>query len=166
MSAGKRFASESSLKMMEQSSLHITLNFVGDVEDREIPGLCKAFTKALESVEPFRIELSGFGGFPNLECPRVLWTGVDEGTESLIDINEKFKNIIEDFGFLQEKRYSPHITIARTQHRDIDSDIIKRIQSSFERMQFDAFRAKSVVVFNSLQEKKGPTYIPLATLPM
>lgn len=154
------------LRPVHRNSLHITLNFVGDVEDRETPELCRAFSRAIESEEDFQISLGGLGAFPNLERPRVLWLGVEQGEEELTVINQKLRDVIEDFGFVQEKRYKPHVTLARVQHRSVDSSIITSAKTRFEQLQWPTFSAESVIVYNSILEKEGPTYIRLATLPL
>lgn len=160
----KRFASRPNLRFVEPAAMHLTLNFIGDAEDRELPKLCRELSAALKSHSAFEIELTQLGAFPNFDRPRVFWVGVQRGSEELIEINSKFRDIIEDSGFLQEKRYLPHVTIARTQHRNVDGGLIEEMQASFNRLSLEPFSAKNVIVFNSLLEKKGPTYIRLATM--
>ena len=164
VSACGRFAGSSGLKWVEPSGLHLTLNFVGDVEDREIPNLCTAFARNLDNLDPFPIQLQGMGAFPNFDRPRVLWLGVVEGEEPLVELNRRFRDIIEEYGFVQEKRFTPHVTLARTQKSNLAPNEITRMQQHFDRLNLDRFRASEVVVFNSLLEKKGPTYVRLSTM--
>lgn len=164
VSSCAKFQADADLRFVESTGLHITLNFVGDVEDRETPALCKAFKNSINDVPDFGIQLHGLGAFPHKERPRVLWVGVREGHESLCTINERFRDVIEDFGFVQEKRYEPHVTIARTKNRSVQPDVLKDLTHSVERNDFDMFQAEEVIVFNSLLEKEGPTYVPLATI--
>ena len=152
------------LRCVSQDALHITLNFIGDVEDRETPALCKALSSRLDSHQPFEVQLDGLGAFPNFDRPRVLWIGVKEGSEEISLINQQLRETIEDFGFVQEKRFLPHLTVARVQNRNLEQPALKKIQSAFERSQWPAFTARSVIVFNSILEKSGPVYIPLATM--
>lgn len=163
-STSQRVLRDPSLRLVANDSMHITLNFIGDVEDRETPELCRRLEKALDGVCGFPVSIQGFGGFPNLARPRVLWIGVEQGREELVMINRKLRDAIEDFGLLQEKRYSPHLTLARVQSRQLDADRLQSIQSTFERMQWNDFYAAEVIVYNSILEKEGPTYIPMARL--
>ena len=159
-----RFAHVPNLNLIESEGLHITLNFVGNVDDVEVPTLCKRIANASEEFLDFPVQLSGFGGFPNLEKPRVFWVGIDKGGETLVDLNASFRSEIEDLGFLQEQRYTPHVTIARTKQRPIS--IIERddLKTAIERLEFDEFNVEEVVVFSSVADKNGPVYVPLSTI--
>ncbi len=64
----------------KQGNFHLTLKFLGDVEDRNINEISAALQKIAESQTPFSIEIGGIGAFPNLARPRVLWVGLKQGT--------------------------------------------------------------------------------------
>jgi len=116
---------------------HLTLAFLGDAD----PDVIK---KRLESVEfePFKLKLSVMGCFPNKFSPRVLWVGV----EPRQPVNELHGRIEKTLG-LQDKKFHPHITLARNPKR-------------FERQEIEPMEIKvdSFVLVSSTLTRQGPIY--------
>src|SRR5580704_3947079 len=67
------------VKWVEAANLHLTLLFLGEVEDRDLAAICRATSKVTSELSCFSLTLEGVGGFPNMRRPRVLWVGVGEG---------------------------------------------------------------------------------------
>src|SRR5687768_9630793 len=61
----------------DPEKMHVTLQFLGDVEDTLIPDVCKRVATAAALFEPFFIEFSKAGAFPAADRPRTLWIGVE-----------------------------------------------------------------------------------------
>src|SRR3954470_1669640 len=62
-------------------TLHVTLLFLGDVEDRDLHTVCRAVGGVCAKLKPFPITVEGVGCFPSPSRPRTLWAGVKEGAE-------------------------------------------------------------------------------------
>jgi 2'-5' RNA ligase len=100
------------LKPVERENIHLTLKFLGDV-DEGLLGEVKRVVGGL-NFEPFRMNLSETGAFPNLRRPRVIWAGVSQGGDELSAIFRELEAGFVGLGFKREgRRFSPHITIAR-----------------------------------------------------
>src|SRR3972149_12274860 len=61
------------VKWVAPENLHWTLQFLGDVEELEIPTLCTAVTAAVCELESFDLQARGAGAFPAADRPRTLW---------------------------------------------------------------------------------------------
>src|ERR1700681_3615489 len=72
-------ASAAGVKWVEPDNLHVTLLFLGEVDDRELPGVCRAAQEAVADLPAFPLSIEGAGCFPNPRRPRVLWVGVVQG---------------------------------------------------------------------------------------
>src|ERR1700730_712599 len=70
----------SAVKWVEPKNLHVTLLFLGEVDDREVPAVCRVAAEQTGKHSSFRMSIEGVGCFPNPRRPRVLWIGVGEGT--------------------------------------------------------------------------------------
>ena len=74
------------MKWVPEDNLHLTLKFLGDVVDRDVPQVCNAIRQCCETISPFELEFEGTGGFPCDDRPRVIWAGITVGGEILVDL--------------------------------------------------------------------------------
>jgi len=99
------------VRPVRPTQLHLTLHFLGDVED----DVCAALRDALAGVhgERFRLSIRGTGVFPPRGRPSVLWAGVDD-SHDLIRLHTAIGEAVASCGLEIERRpYVPHVTIAR-----------------------------------------------------
>ena len=104
-----------SVKWVEPHNLHVTVLFLGEVEDRELHGLFKMLTKVCAKVAAFDLRLGGVGAFPTPRRPKTLWAGVTTGAEKLQGLYAAIEEPLIDLGsYRQEERaYTPHLTLGR-----------------------------------------------------
>jgi 2'-5' RNA ligase len=144
-------------KPVEDENIHLTLRFLGDVEENLIPSVERAM-EPLASIPPFKMRVRGVGVFPDLRSPRVVWVGVGEGSEMLrsmrgiLDRGLRGLKIYED-----EHGFTPHITIARVRGR---ANIDKLSIYVEENMDLDlGFSSVTrVVLKRSFLTPRGPIY--------
>src|SRR5262245_8458674 len=58
------------------SPFHVTLAFLGDVDERDLNDLCKAVAEASAGIPRFEASVEGVGAFPDPARPRVIWAGL------------------------------------------------------------------------------------------
>ncbi len=97
------------IRLVKKSNLHITLEFLGEVSEYDQRQLIDQAN--LIKAEPFEIKLSNVGWWRK---PGVLWIGPEHIPQSLTNLVESIKQIVEQQGLETDKRsYKPHVTIAR-----------------------------------------------------
>jgi len=102
------------VKWVEPENLHVSLLFLGEVEDREVISVCRAVEEVAQKHSGFLMSVETVGCFPNPRRPRVLWVGVGEGKQALCAIHDALETPLLDLGYRrEERRYSPHITLGR-----------------------------------------------------
>jgi 2'-5' RNA ligase len=102
------------VKWVEPENLHVTLKFLGQVDERAVHTVCRLAEEAVAGREPVQITVAGVGAFPNAKRPRVIWAGVTEGGPELIRIHGDLEQALRDEGYPREDRpYTPHITLGR-----------------------------------------------------
>ncbi len=103
------------VKWVEPDNLHVTLLFLGEVEDRETPALCQAVADCCAGRDAFSMSVETVGCFPNPRRPRVVWVGVGTGSAELIALHDALEPPLLDLGcYRRENRaYTPHITLGR-----------------------------------------------------
>ncbi len=95
-------------------NMHLTLKFLGEVDERILPDLKAVAEDAATKVQPFRVAYGAFGGFPNLSNPRVIFFEAKEGKRGLSEIAHLLETGVEPLGIERERRpFKAHLTLAR-----------------------------------------------------
>src|SRR5262245_45951503 len=102
------------VKWVEPENLHVTLLFLGEVDDRAIPRVCKVVAETTQKHAAFTMSVETAGCFPNPRRARVLWIGVGQGAQELCRLHDDLERPLEELGYRrEERRYTPHITLGR-----------------------------------------------------
>lgn len=167
----QRFISElkgldKDVKWVEEKNLHITLKFLGEEPITKVEKLKGVLAKGIPDLKlsPFRLNLKGFGGFPNLDRPRVIWIGLEgEGVSQLKTLRDFIEAEARRIDFSkEEKSFSPHITIGRVKVGKISSALKARLEKE-ENAEFGDFLVREIILMRSQLFPSGPVYTPLAT---
>jgi 2'-5' RNA ligase len=101
------------VRWVERENLHVTLRFLGEVDEAQVTRLTAALAAPVP-VEPFEMELGGGGCFPGAGPPRVAWVGVTGGVEEARAVFSQLDERLAPLGFAREARgYTPHVTLGR-----------------------------------------------------
>lgn len=147
------------VKWVEPESMHITLLFLGEVDDRELHSVCRAVQKVAATEAPFLLGVSGLGAFPTPRRPKVAWAGITEGADELKRLHEKLETAMLNLGCYrtEERDYTPHLTLGRVKGEAdglvLAPELAKRLTWSGGRTLID-----EVLVFSSELERSGPVY--------
>ena len=142
--------SQKEFKIVEEENLHITLLFLGYLNEDAIEKL-KEKMNSLRKFKQFNAVIGGIGNF-NL---RVLWVRVREGAK---EIEEIAKKLVELVGVKEEERFHAHITVARTR-KEADRKKVKEKLSELEKIKFEeTVWIKSIDLMESVLSPKGPKY--------
>lgn len=97
------------VKMLPQDNYHLTLKFIGDVEDEK---KVKEIENALSSIHfsPFEILFMGSGAFPHPDRPRAIWIGGK--SPGCVDLATKIAEALS-FLNLPHEKFTIHLTVAR-----------------------------------------------------
>lgn len=106
-------AAEPSLAWVPRDRLHLTMKFMGEVDDAGAARLAAAASVVAAAHGPFEMILGGVGAFPNFRRARVVWLGV-EADPRLELLHHDLELACGAAGFEVEGRpFRPHITLAR-----------------------------------------------------
>ena len=114
-----RVADASGVRLTDPANVHVTLKFLGDVDDKRVSALTDALETAVDDAgfDPFTAEFGGLGAFPSAEYIRVLWVGVREGSDELARLHEAIEERTVGIRFdPADHEFTPHATIARMDH--------------------------------------------------
>jgi 2'-5' RNA ligase len=101
------------LRWVSGKSIHLTISFIGNFNENQIPSLVENIQSALTQ-NPFTISIEGTGLFPNQKSPNVFWLGIRKGESELINLHSQLSKVLSKFEINTTKTsFTPHITIAR-----------------------------------------------------
>lgn len=93
---------------------HITLAFLGEVAEYQLPHLTGRLAGVASSSGPMSLTLSGAGAFPSVGRPSVLWVGLAGDVAALRDLATEVAVAVSEAGVVLEGRpFAAHLTIAR-----------------------------------------------------
>lgn len=116
------------IRWVRRSQFHITLKFLGE-NTREVTEDVKEALIPLKHFEPFTVELSYIGAFPNLNTPRVLWLSGDKGAGELGHVAKSVNDVLSDIDGLSmdAKKFQPHLTLARLKDSYLPENLVRRL---------------------------------------
>lgn len=101
------------IQWLQPDLYHLTLKFLGDVRMDRLPPLEKAVARVAGATRAFDLRLEGFGAFPTIRRPDVLWLGADP-TPALRCLKQDLEWGLASHGFERETRaFHPHVTLGR-----------------------------------------------------
>jgi len=150
----------SSLRWVKPEHAHLTLVFLGNVEDARAPAVVDALGRDVEAA-PFEAVFQDAGVFPPRGAPRVLWIGVEAGARELIALQRTLASRVTALGLpLEERAFHPHLTLARwRESRPADRS---RALDAAPRGVVARARIEGATLYQSRLSPSGPAYTPLA----
>lgn len=142
-------ARDQALRLVPEEQLHITLVFLGQMEERE-RDQAAAQLDEIAGLSAFEVAATEIVGLPRKRPPRVIAAAMEEPTGLLSGIHDRLAaGLVEKNLYKQEKRpYFPHVTIARAKGRTrLDLEGIHP-----EPVKFTAVR---VTLYNSILKREG-----------
>ena len=148
---------------VKPSVLHVTLRFIGEVEDGIVPGLCERLTRPIV-MPPFEVAWRGVGAFPSPRHPRALWLGVVSGGAGLgaleAEVSRRLVGTVEP----EARPLLPHLTLGRIKMAGAGVDWPKVLRAVEVR---DAHSmVDRVTLYRSRLSRQGPNYTGLVTAPL
>ncbi len=150
------------IRWTKKENLHITLKFLGYVNDKELLGLSQALKEATASQKRFSLKLTKicYGPLPLERVPRMVWV-VGEPSREIVYLNEEIENLVSKISKrYQEKgkrKFTPHITLGRIRQWQWQR-IEPEERPSIERDLDLPLKVCSVEIMESILKKGGAEY--------
>ena len=101
------------LAWVRREHRHLTLKFLGEVEEASAGKAIEAADRAAARHQPLEMSVRDIGAFPNFRRARVVWSGVEQEPRLEL-LHHDLELECEREGFEVEGRpFRPHITLAR-----------------------------------------------------
>lgn len=145
---------DKNLNWEKKEKIHLTLKFVGDVDDELIPQI-KNDLEFLREYKTQNLQITGFGFFFRFKEPKILWAGLNFSDELKL-IAQRLDDYFSRFGIKKENRvFKPHLTLMRIKNNPGDNFIHKFKNSKFESINF---QSNSISLIKSELKPSGSVY--------
>ena len=155
------------LRRVAPALMHITVAFVGDAPEDQLPTIAAAVAEGARGQRAFEVTLENVGRFPESGAPRVVWLGAGHGALELIRVADRVRHALTARGVaFDDKPFRPHLTLARVRE-GADRDALRAIAAAVAgaRPPGPRFTAEGVFLLQSELSPKGPKYTPRAAVP-
>ena len=155
------------VKWTPPENFHLTLLFLGEVEELETVSICRVVQQRARKHTPFSVDVGGLGAFPNLRRPKILWAGMTDGVPELRALHADLEEGLLDLGCYrrEEREYTPHLTLGRLSHDDRAEDW-GGILAKYTDWDGGTTPVDEVLVMASEMRRGGPEYSVLGRGPL
>lgn len=158
--AQKSFPKDVSLRPVSTECMHLTVKFLGEIDDRMISRVKDGAEKACSGIQEFTCKVHGIGAFPNPNSPRVVWAGLEDDG-SIARLQRAVDSEMKKLGFEDDVKFTAHLTLFRVKDAKRNSGLCEKITSlkSFEGSRFEV---TEIALKKSILTPRGPEYSDLA----
>lgn len=150
------FKSLAKVNWTAKKNLHLTLKFLGEVDDKLISEIISLLKQV--KFKEFELETDNLGFFPK-NYIKVIWVGVNNFNK-VIELQQDIDEILSKY-FGKEKEFSCHITLGRVKLIQNKKEFLERANKlSLQKMKF---KVNSFSLFKSELSKDGPQYSIIET---
>jgi RNA 2',3'-cyclic 3'-phosphodiesterase len=151
------------VKWVEAENLHLTLLFLGEVEDRELPALCQAVADCCAQQPAFTLSIESVGCFPNPRRPRIVWVGVGAGRDEVTTLHDALEPPLLKLGCYrrEERSYTPHVTLGRIRG-ERSNDSLGQALTRQAKWRGGEVAVREIKVLSSELTPQGPIYTVLS----
>jgi len=144
------------------SQMHITVRFIGDIDDGKTKKVAKCVADAVRDIDPFTITIAGAGCFPSARRPSVVWIGAmpeDRLTTIADRISANLSSVGIDF---DDKPFKSHITVGRCKGPAKVDGFLEKYSSK----EFESFLCDEILVMRSELGPQGAKHTVLERIPL
>jgi len=146
------------------ANLHVTLKFLGQVDEARVPALSDALGAAVADRPALDVVVRGLGAFPSATRPRVLWAGLDDPTGAMTALAERVDGCCGRLGFPTESRaFTAHVTLGRVREPRRQPALPDALARPSE---FGRLRVERVSLMRSELSPRGARYSELFGAPL
>lgn len=153
------------VRWVAPQNIHLTLKFLGNVNQAQVPALLDALDHAVKNIAPLTLEARGLGCFPNAKRPNIIWVGLEGDTVPTALLVRQIENECAAVGFARDERgFTPHLTLGRVKREAslTERAAVGELIQSAPVPALGTIRADAVYLIASDLRPGGPVYTTMA----
>ncbi|OQX50732.1 2'-5' RNA ligase [candidate division CPR3 bacterium 4484_211] len=141
-----------SVRWVCKKNLHLTIEFLGNIEEKLLPQLTSSLQKAAQESPPVILKISQITVIPSTSNPRVLALKVlDLSAPNFQNLRKNIRSELKPLGIKLKRPKPPHLTLGRFKTRHSINWAPLHITPT-------VWRTVSFTLFQSRLTPKGPIY--------
>lgn len=146
----------------ESGKLHLTLNFLGEIDNTQLGQVNKIIASAVSGFAPFVLQSAFLETLYKRHEPSIIYLGLSGDVDVLKEMQLTLAKDLEKLDLPQPERFLPHITIGRLKRTDppTTKSFLDEI-SGFEFSSLSSFEVTEIILYRSLLSKVGSHYAQL-----
>lgn len=165
------------IKWVDVGNIHITLKFLGYVEEKHLSQVKDIINKSVQAIKPFSLRFKGIGGFPKFQRPMVVFIVAEEAASAsggsddkkmsyLTTMNSRLEEGFQALGIEKEDRpYEAHLTLGRVKSPH-NIERLVRLMEEYREEPFGEELVSKVLLMHSQLSPQGPIYTRLEEFPL
>jgi RNA 2',3'-cyclic 3'-phosphodiesterase len=155
----------SGVRWIREANLHLTMAFLGEVDESRLPEIFAATATVARRHGPFSATISGSGAFPDWHRVRVVWLGLRDAG-SMVLLGSDLGEMCTRLGFPQ-RPFRAHLTLGRTTGPlSAEQKVTLRKALALHKTAAYQFAVSRVLVMKSALSPAGSVYSELASFPL
>lgn len=150
-----------SVRWVKTANIHLTLKFLGEVDEGMVDGISAVLTEAVHGFAPLRLAAADVGVFPNLKRARVIWVGVTGQVSELTALQRSIAKRLSSIGYPPDRRpFTGHLTLGRVKGM-IATPRLTTAMVALRDFASETFVVDRVILFKSDLRPAGAVYTEL-----
>jgi 2'-5' RNA ligase len=147
---------------------HLTLKFLGNVDDGQTPVLVEAVRAAIRPFPVLTLRAGGIGFFPDPRSPRVIWAGVGDAEQRLASLQQAVETATAKFTSEPAiEKFNGHVTLGRIKEvAASEKRLLTSVAATMEGRVFGKWTAAQVEILRSELSSEGARHRVVASLPL
>lgn len=153
-----QLAHEKRINWVKPNNIHLTLKFIGDTRQDEVSKIIEGVGEMLKRHKSFTMDFNRTGIFGSRYAPRVLWLGMQNTPQQLLDLEEDTLTTFDELGFLRDRQnFVPHITLGRI--KDLcEKQYFQKIVAGIEQKSYISQEVNEIILYQSILRPEGAVY--------
>ena len=158
----RRSAAGGKVTWTKPENLHLTLQFLGDIQEERVAGIVATLSRVAGHHARFPVAVGGVGAFPDGRLPRVLWAGCADPAGRLGALAEAVR--AAGWGGA-DREFAPHVTMGRIARPRPDAALTRALDS-LKDTACGTWVVDAVHLVRSELRPQGSVYTKLSSLPL
>ena len=150
------------IKPVLVENTHITLSFIGHINDQEIIEIIKLLKNNI-FMDTFLINIEGTGIFSLNKSKKILWLGINKGVKNLKKLHKQINQCIHRYKKYENNIFKPHITIASIKNSFMKNDVLPLMNAVYSPIEIEV---NSISLYQSKLAPNGAEYSIIKQFPL